>query len=113
MIDSSRGDGGPPAGGRLVTAGFLKSRRFLRALLPGLGGFLTIALLAEVGDLLQTLTVIAPFGASAVLVFAAPASPFAQPRNVIGGHLFCAIVGVVVFALFGQSPISMGLAVGL
>jgi len=30
---------------------------------------------------------IGSFGASAVLIYGAPKSPFAQPRNVIGGHM--------------------------
>jgi CBS domain-containing membrane protein len=34
------------------------------------------------------------FGATAVLVFGAPDVPFSQPRNVVGGHLLAAAVGV-------------------
>lgn len=37
---------------------------------------------------------IGSFGASCVLVFGAPASPLAQPRNLIGGHLVSAVTGV-------------------
>lgn len=36
----------------------------------------------------------APFGASAVLLFAASQSPLARPKNVIGGHVLSAFVGV-------------------
>ncbi|MEW6347515.1 MAG: HPP family protein [Thermodesulfobacteriota bacterium] len=43
---------------------------------------------------------IPPFGASAVLVFGAPKSPLAQPRNLIGGHAFAALVGVACFKVF-------------
>jgi CBS domain-containing membrane protein len=39
---------------------------------------------------------LAPVGASAVLVFALPASPLAQPWPVIGGNLISAIIGLVV-----------------
>ena len=38
--------------------------------------------------------IIGSFGASAVLVFGAPTSPLARPRNVIGGHTLSALVGV-------------------
>ena len=38
--------------------------------------------------------IIGSFGASAVLVFGAPMSPLARPRNVIGGHTLSALVGV-------------------
>lgn len=44
--------------------------------------------------------IIAPFGASAVLVFGAFRSPLAQPRNVIGGHVVSALVGVTVHQLY-------------
>ncbi len=37
---------------------------------------------------------IAPVGASAVLLFAIPASPLAQPRSVIGGNVISALVGL-------------------
>ena len=39
--------------------------------------------------------VLGSFGAEAVLLFAAPYSPFAQPRNVIGGHLVACVAGVL------------------
>ncbi|CAG2135850.1 HPP family protein [Cupriavidus numazuensis] len=37
---------------------------------------------------------VAPMGASAVLLFAVPSSPLAQPWSIIGGNLFAALVGV-------------------
>lgn len=37
---------------------------------------------------------VAPMGASAVLLFAVPASPLAQPWSIIGGNLVAATVGV-------------------
>ena len=40
------------------------------------------------------------FGASAVLVYGAVNSPLSQPRNLIGGHILSAIVGVVSFKCF-------------
>lgn len=47
----------------------------------------------------------APFGASAVLVFGAFKSPLAQPRNVIGGHILAALVGVSVYQLVGDNQL--------
>jgi CBS-domain-containing membrane protein len=44
--------------------------------------------------------VIGSFGASAVLVYGAVNSPLAQPRNLIGGHIISAIIGVISFKLF-------------
>jgi CBS-domain-containing membrane protein len=43
--------------------------------------------------------VIGSFGASAVLIYGAPKSPLAQPRNLIGGHIVSAISGVICYQL--------------
>jgi CBS-domain-containing membrane protein len=47
---------------------------------------------------------IASFAASSVLIYGVPKSPLAQPRNVFGGHVLSAIVGVVCYKVLGQSP---------
>jgi CBS-domain-containing membrane protein len=47
---------------------------------------------------------IGSFGASAVLLFGAPRSPLSQPRNLIGGHIVSAAVGVVCWQLFHPWP---------
>ena len=56
---------------------------------------------------------IAPLGASAVLVFAVPASPLAQPWSVIGGNLVSAMIGLTLGMLVGEPVVAAGLAVGL
>ena len=45
---------------------------------------------------------VAPLGASAVLVFCVPASPLAQPWAVIGGDLLSAAVGLIAGHLIGD-----------
>jgi CBS-domain-containing membrane protein len=47
------------------------------------------------------LLIIGSFGASAVLIYAAIKSPLAQPRNLIGGHIVSALVGVACYRLLG------------
>ena len=44
--------------------------------------------------------IIGSFGASAVLIYGAIKSPLAQPRNLIGGHIISAIIGVACYKLF-------------
>lgn len=85
----------------------------LAVAISGLGGFVAIYLLAQATQTLGELLLIAPFGASCVLLFALPQSPLAQPRNVIGGHLISTFVGLAVLAVLGSQPFAMGLAVGL
>lgn len=59
------------------------------------------------------LWLIGPVGASAVLVFALPASPLAQPWPVIGGNVFSVMVGLIMAALVPYPPLAAALAVGL
>lgn len=92
---------------------WLKARPWQAALLAGFGGFLTIGMLAAVTATDALSLLIAPFGASCVLVFGIPASPFARPRNVIGGHLVTALVGLVAVSLFGPGPLGIAVGVGL
>jgi CBS domain-containing membrane protein len=57
--------------------------------------------------------IVAPIGASAVLLFAVPASPLAQPWSIVGGNTISAFVGVTVATLVTDPAIAIGLAVAL
>lgn len=66
----------------------------------------------------DSIFLIGSFGASCVLLFGHINSPLAQPRNVIGGHMIGAIVGVSFFKLFPEnlwlsSALSVSLAIVL
>ncbi|MFM8392186.1 MAG: HPP family protein, partial [Methylophilaceae bacterium] len=52
-------------------------------------------------------------GASAVLLFALPASPLAQPWSIIGGNLIAAVVGITCAKLIATPILSVALAGGL
>ena len=56
---------------------------------------------------------IPPFGASLVLVMSVHESPLASPRNVFFGHVLSASSGVLMFYLFGNSPLSISLGLAL
>jgi len=51
----------------------------------------------------NTAFLIAPMGASSVLLFAVPASPLAQPWSVIGGNILSGLIGVACVQLLGAS----------
>ena len=53
---------------------------------------------------------IAPMGASAVLLFCVPASPLAQPWSIIGGNLVSAFIGVSCAKLLGDPMLAASLA---
>ncbi|MGA7748727.1 MAG: HPP family protein [Gallionella sp.] len=71
------------------------------------GAFLGIAVVAWVSHLyfegLDRSLMIGSFGASAVLVYGAVRSPLAQPRNLIGGHVLSAIVGVLCWKFLSEN----------
>jgi len=56
---------------------------------------------------------VAPMGASAVLLFAVPESPLAQPWSIMGGNICAAIVGVVCAKLIGTPMVAAATAVAL
>jgi CBS-domain-containing membrane protein len=47
---------------------------------------------------------IGSFGASAVLIYGAIKSPLAQPRNLLGGHVISALIGVSAYQLLPATP---------
>jgi CBS domain-containing membrane protein len=72
-----------------------------------LTGLLTHVLL---GNTLGAALLIAPMGASSVLLFAVPSSPLAQPWSIIGGNLVASLIGVTVGKLVGDPLLAAGLA---
>jgi CBS domain-containing membrane protein len=101
-VDIEVPDADHPAHARTrQSAGHEQRRRVTlpQILVAWLGAFVGIGLLAIAVDRLPTLNllVIGSFGASAVLLYGAPRAPFSQPRNLVGGHLISAAVGVACF----------------
>lgn len=56
--------------------------------------------------------IVAPIGASAVLLFAVPASPLAQPWSIVGGNGVSAVFGILVTSMVPQPAFAAALAVG-
>lgn len=91
---------------------------FSEAARAGLGALLALAVLGflvlgPTVDPLFGLYLIAPFGATAVLLFAVPNSPLAQPWSAIVGNTVSAAVGVAVCLTIEDPVLRVALAVGL
>lgn len=74
-----------------------------------LGSFIGIYLIYFIGHyqgfgIEDSLFLVGSFGASAVLIYGVPNSPYAQPRNLVGGHVISAIVGVSSALLLASQP---------
>ena len=94
-------------------------------LLGGVGAGVTIAILAYItfesilSGTNYGLWLAASFGSTVVVVFGYPDNEFAQPKNVLFGHLLCTLVGIIFVPLFQITQdrsvffLVIGLAVGI
>ena len=80
--------------------------------LSWLGGCLAMAVAAYIAQISGAHLMLGSFGASCVLLFGYPDSPFSQPRNVIAGHFIASLVGLLLLSQFGAQWWSVALAVG-
>ncbi|NQZ28662.1 MAG: HPP family protein [Colwellia sp.] len=88
--------------------------KFVLPLIAGVGASITIGFLLYFETTFENSTLImAPFGATVVIVFGLPKSPLAQPKNVILGHLITAFIGVFFVQFIGVSQIDLAIATGL
>lgn len=84
-----------------------------RNLLASAFVIVTIYSLALAAQMTQLLLLIPPFGASSVLIFAFPESPYAKMRSLVAGHLIASAIGITLKFLFPDSILAMAVAVGL
>lgn len=90
----------------------------LERLRATLGAFLGILITAGVTALAlgqgpEMPLLMAPIGASAVLLFAVPSSPLAQPWSILAGNCIAAVVGVTAAQWLGPTPVAAALAVSI
>ncbi len=102
LLEKMRGDGGDPPPRPAFTA-VLGSSLAAAAAIGGLS-FVTREL--------EVLLLLGSFAASALIVFAYPDSPFAQPRNVVLGHLIGSACGVACLHALPSHWWTPALAVG-
>jgi CBS-domain-containing membrane protein len=82
--------------------------------IAGFGAAVAIAILGVAPLINQSwIWLMAPFGATTVLVFGVPSSPLAQPKNVIFGHLLTAVIGLIMLKYVGVNPMTMAVATGI
>lgn len=86
--------------------------RFTEYAASWLFSFLGMLALGMLGQFhIAYMFIIGSFGASAVLIYGIPRSPLSQPRNVVGGHVLSAIVGVSMHLLVPSPLLCSALAV--
>jgi CBS-domain-containing membrane protein len=85
----------------------------LAIMAAGLGSGLAIFALTLVKTWTPLSALVPSFGASCAFIFACPESPFAQPRNGIGGHLVSSGLGLLVLITLRTGPVALAIGVGL
>jgi len=85
----------------------------LSHLKSGIGAVIGMTLVGALAALTGLPMLLAPFGATAVLLFGQAESPLAQPINVFGGYLVAALIAVAILAVMPNAWWVATLAVGL
>jgi len=75
-----------------------------------IGSCIGIGIIGYLTKNYNNILVMGSFGASCVLLFGFPNSPFSQPRNVIFGHLFSTLIGLLFLHFIGNDWLSMSFA---
>jgi len=92
----------------------VSKRERLRTAAGALVGILATGLVCRASVPAEALPIlIAPMGASAVLLFAVPASPLAQPWSILGGNLVAALVGVTAAEWIADPYVAAACAIGV
>lgn len=84
---------------------------FLEGIIAGAGAVFGLSFIGLIAEKAHTLLIIAPFGATAVLLFSAPNSPFSKPWNIFGAYIISTLIGsiVLLYTDAGWLPVGMGL----
>jgi CBS-domain-containing membrane protein len=78
----------------------------------GAGAFIGIGAVGALSAFSGLPLLIAPLGATAVLLFGHPSSPLAQPMNIFGGYLLATVLGAVAALMFPGHWMLAAAAVG-
>ena len=79
----------------------------------GIGAFIGLSLIGLIAQSVHQMLIIAPFGATAVLLFSAPESPFSKPWNVLVSYLLSTIVGFLILHYSSGNWYSIGFGFGI
>ena len=97
----------------------MKKENIIKGLIAGLFSAITIAALTLLTYKTQYgIFLIASFGSSMVLLYGYPENTFAQPKNILFGHVLTTICGMfflyfVPLPIYITIPLAVGVGVGL
>ncbi len=86
---------------------------FLNGLYAGLGAFFGLSLIGLIAQSVNQMLLIAPFGATAVLLFSAPESQFSKPWNVLVSYTLSTIIGFLILHFTNAQWLAIGGGFGI
>lgn len=86
---------------------------WIESIIAGIGAFIGLSLLGMVAQEADTMMIIAPFGATAVLLFSVPHSPFSRSYNIFGGYLISTLIAVAILYIGSADWLAVGIGLGL
>lgn len=85
----------------------------LDGIYTGIGAFLGLSLIGMIAQSVHQMLIIAPFGATAVLLFSAPESQFSKPWNVLVSYVLSTIVGFLILHYSNGEWLAIGGGFGI
>ncbi|MDD5160541.1 MAG: HPP family protein [Sulfuricurvum sp.] len=93
-----------------------KSKDFTHVIegtLTGVGAFLGLSFIGLIAQSVHQMLIIAPFGATAVLLFSAPESQFSKPWNVLASYSLSTIIGFLILHYSNGEWLAIGGGFGI
>lgn len=88
-------------------------RSFLDGIYSGIGAFIGLSFIGLIAQSVHQMLIIAPFGATAVLLFSAPESQFSKPWNVLISYLISTTIGFLILYYSSNEWLAIGGGFGI
>lgn len=87
-------------------------KHIIESVLSGIGAIIALSFIGLIAEEAGTMMIIAPFGATAVLLFSLPSSPVSKPLNILSGYLIASIIGAIILTYSDGTWLYIGIGLG-
>ncbi len=88
-------------------------QHIIESVLAGVGAIISLSFIGLIAQEAGTMMIIAPFGATAVLLFSLPSSPLSRPLNIVSGYLIASIMGAIILTYSDGTWLYIGIGLGI
>ena len=89
------------------------AQHIIQSVFAGIGAIIGLSFIGLIAQETGSMMIIAPFGATAVLLFSLPSSPVSKPLNILAGYLIASIVGAIILTYSDGSWLFIGIGLGM